>query len=248
MAFHIGVDYRPRGDQATAIDQLFRGLAGRRKTSGSARRHRLRQDLHHGEGDREDRPPGAGSGPQQDAGRAALSRVQDLLPWQRRRILRQLLRLLSAGSLHALRRHLHRKRSHHQRRTRQAAPFGHPLAVRAPRLRDRRQRQLHLRPRLARSLLRHAADARKGPEDLAPADSLAPGGNSVRAQRQQLHARHISRARRRDRGVPHLRRLRLSHRAVGRRRSTVSARSIRCSARSGRPICACPFIPRRTTS
>src|SRR6202046_4350441 len=26
MAFHLGVDYRPRGDQATAIDQLFRGL------------------------------------------------------------------------------------------------------------------------------------------------------------------------------------------------------------------------------
>ena len=26
MAFHLGVDYRPRGDQATAIDQLFRGV------------------------------------------------------------------------------------------------------------------------------------------------------------------------------------------------------------------------------
>src|SRR5260370_1702039 len=26
MAFHIGVDYRTRGDQAAAIDQLFRGL------------------------------------------------------------------------------------------------------------------------------------------------------------------------------------------------------------------------------
>src|SRR6202050_3158079 len=26
MPFHLGVDYRPRGDQATAIDQLFRGL------------------------------------------------------------------------------------------------------------------------------------------------------------------------------------------------------------------------------
>ena len=26
MAFHLGVDYRPRGDQAAAIDQLFRGL------------------------------------------------------------------------------------------------------------------------------------------------------------------------------------------------------------------------------
>jgi hypothetical protein len=26
MAFHLGVDYRPRGDQAAAIEQLFRGL------------------------------------------------------------------------------------------------------------------------------------------------------------------------------------------------------------------------------
>src|SRR3979409_1705757 len=26
MAFHIGVDYRPRGDQQAAIDQLFRGV------------------------------------------------------------------------------------------------------------------------------------------------------------------------------------------------------------------------------
>src|SRR5579862_8269205 len=26
MSFHLGVDYRPRGDQAAAIDQLFRGL------------------------------------------------------------------------------------------------------------------------------------------------------------------------------------------------------------------------------
>ncbi len=26
MAFHLGVDYRPRGDQAAAIDQLFRGV------------------------------------------------------------------------------------------------------------------------------------------------------------------------------------------------------------------------------
>ena len=26
MSFHLGVDYQPRGDQATAIDQLFRGV------------------------------------------------------------------------------------------------------------------------------------------------------------------------------------------------------------------------------
>jgi hypothetical protein len=26
MAFHLEVDYRPRGDQVAAIDQLFRGV------------------------------------------------------------------------------------------------------------------------------------------------------------------------------------------------------------------------------
>jgi hypothetical protein len=92
---------------------------------------------------------------------------------ERRRVLRQLLRLLPAGSLHSVERRLHRKRSHHQRRARQAAPRGHQVAVRAPRLRDRGQRQLHLRPGLAGSLLRHAADARKRAEDFAQRDHVS---------------------------------------------------------------------------
>ena len=91
-------------------------------------------------------------------------------PAQRRGVFRQLLRLLPAGSLHPVERRLHRERSHHQRRTGPAAAFRHEVAVRAPRLRDRRQRQLHLRSRLARGLLRHAADAGKGPEDHAQGD------------------------------------------------------------------------------
>ena len=45
---------------------------------------------------------------------------------------------------------------------------------------------------------------------------VAAGGHSLRAQRGRFPARHVSRARRRDRGFSHLRRLRLSHRAVGR--------------------------------
>ena len=42
------------------------------------------------------------------------------------------------------------------------------------------------------------------------------GGDSLRAQRRRLPARHVSRARRRHRGLPHLRRQCLSHRAVRR--------------------------------
>ena len=78
-------------------------------------------------------------------------------------------------------------------------------------------RELHLRPGLARGLLRHAADAGKGPEDLARGDHPQAGRNSLRAQRRRFPARHVPRARRRHRGLSHLRRHGLSHRAVGRR-------------------------------
>ena len=120
-------------------------------------------------------------------------------------------------------RRLHRKRSHHQRRAGQAAPVGHALVVRAPRLRDRRQRQLHLRPGFARSVLRDAADARKRAEDRARGDHFAAGGHPLRAQRWRFQARHVSRARRRHRDCSHLRRLRVSHQLVGRRNRIAGA-------------------------
>ena len=51
----------------------------------------------------------AGAGPQQDARRAAVQRVPRVLPGQRRRVLRQLLRLLPAGGVPAPARHVHRE-------------------------------------------------------------------------------------------------------------------------------------------
>ena len=172
---------------------------------------------------------------------------KSFFPRQRRRVLRQLLRLLPARSLHPVERRLHRKGSHHQRRARQAAPLRHQVAVRAPRLRHRRQRELHLRSRLARSLLRHAADARKGPEDLAQPDHVEAGRDPLRAQRRRFPPRHVPRARRRDRGLSHLRRQRLPHRAVGRRgREPLADRSAARPGEADLP-CACRSIPRRTT-
>ena len=167
MPFRLGIDYKPRGDQATAIEALLRGLHDGEQhqvllgVTGSGKTFTMAKVIETSESSR------AGAGAQQDARRAVVSGVQDLLSVERGRVLRQLLRLLPARSLHSRRRRLHRKRSHHQRRAGQAAPVGHALAVRAARLRHHRQRQLHLRSRLARSVLRDAADARKRPEDRA---------------------------------------------------------------------------------
>ncbi len=66
----------------------------RRAQPGAARRHRLGQDLHHGQGDRGDPAPRRHPRAQQDAGRPALQRIQELLPGERGRVFRLLLRLL----------------------------------------------------------------------------------------------------------------------------------------------------------
>ena len=73
-----------------------RRAQGRRAVPDTARSHRHRQDGHDGLDDRGGRPPGARDRAQQDAGGAALQRVQGILPEQRSRVLRLLLRLLPA--------------------------------------------------------------------------------------------------------------------------------------------------------
>ena len=87
-ALVIKSDFEPKGDQPQAIDGPGRRRAAPRPHAGAARRHRLGQDLHHGEGDRADAAPGADPRAQQDAGGAALRRVQELLSRQRGRIFR----------------------------------------------------------------------------------------------------------------------------------------------------------------
>ena len=63
MPFTLGIDYQPRGDQATAIEQLTRGSIRRREPSDAAGRDRIGQDVHHGQVDRGLRAPRAGSWP-----------------------------------------------------------------------------------------------------------------------------------------------------------------------------------------
>ena len=92
-------DFEPQG-RPTAGDRRIGGRdRAKRAHAGAARRHRLGQDLHHGEGDRGDAAPRSHPRAQQDARRPALWRIQELFPRQRGRVFRQLLRLLPAGSL-----------------------------------------------------------------------------------------------------------------------------------------------------
>src|SRR4029453_5659676 len=142
-------------------DPRARGLgAGRGAASGAARRDRQRQDVHRVRGDRRREQGDARDRAQQDARRTAVPRVPDLLPGERGALLRQLLRLLPAGSVRPLQRHLHRQGRVDQRRDRQNAARRHEGAARAQRRAGRRERLMHLRPRLAGVVFRHAGRAR----------------------------------------------------------------------------------------
>jgi hypothetical protein len=122
--FVIKSEYEPAGDQPTAIAELV-AQAARRARPGAAGRHRIGQDLHDGQGHRAIAAPRADPGAQQDPRGAALRRVQELLPGQCGRILRQLLRLLPARGLCRPVGHLHREGKLGKRGDRPDAPFGH---------------------------------------------------------------------------------------------------------------------------
>ena len=152
ISFVVKSEYEPKGDQPTAIAELVEGVQPPRPHPGAARRHRLGQDLHDGQGDRGDAAARHHPGAEQDAGGAALRRVQELLSRQRGRVLRLLLRLLPARSLRAAHRHLHREGILDQRPDRPHAPLGDARAARARRRDHRRVGVVHLRHRLGRDL------------------------------------------------------------------------------------------------
>ena len=172
-----------------------RPAAGHRPPRGRARprpappdaagRHGQREDLHDGPDHRPPRQADAGPGPQQDAGRPAVLRVPRVLPGQRGRVLRQLLRLLPAGGVPPALGHVHREGQQPERGDRPAPPRGHPRAVRAPGRDHRRVGVVHLRPGRAGGLRRDGAAApgrRAVPARRGPAP---PGGPPVPAQRRR---------------------------------------------------------------
>ncbi|KAJ8137404.1 hypothetical protein OY671_009383, partial [Metschnikowia pulcherrima] len=123
------VRIQPRGRPARRHRRSGGHRAGGREDAGPARRHWFGQDLHHGQGDRGTAAPGADPGAQQDPCRAALWRIQELLPRKRGGILRLVLRLLPARSLRAPVGHLYREGKLDQRGDRPDAPFGHARAA-----------------------------------------------------------------------------------------------------------------------
>ncbi len=190
----------------------------------------------------------AGPVAQQDAGGPALRRIPRVLSPQRRRLFRQLLRLLSARSLHSAARHLHRERRVDQRRDRPPAADGDKRPGQPPRRDRRRQRVLHLRLGLAEGLSGDdgAAAYRRHRRPRRAAGEA--GRHPVRAERSRF-----SRGKFRVRGDVHrmlarLRRVRLSHRTLGRRdREPVDHQSAH-AAKSSASSTSCSSIRPSTSS
>ena len=152
--FRIQAAYGLTGDQPEAVAALSEGVirGDRFQTllgvTGSGKTFTMANVIERV------RKPDARHRAQQDAGRPALQRVPRVPARQRGRVLRQLLRLLPARGLRAGAGPLHREGLVHQRRDRPPAPRCHDVALSPPRRGHRRQRELHLRPGLARGLPR----------------------------------------------------------------------------------------------
>ena len=146
--FQLDSSSRPTADQPKAIASLAAGMSGANASRRCSAR-RDGQDDDDGGGDPGAAAPGAGDRAQQDARGPAVQRVPDLLPGQRGRVLRLLLRLLPAGGVRPEPRSLHREGLGDQPGGGSPAPRGDGGGVRAPGRDRRRVGLLHLRPRLA---------------------------------------------------------------------------------------------------
>ena len=216
MSFRVAVDYRPRGDQATAIDQLSRGIAeGERHqvllgVTGSGKTFTMAKVI-------------------ERAGRPALVMAHN--------------KTLAAQLYHEFRTFFPNNAveyfvSYYDYYQPEAyIPSGDIYIEKEATINDELDK---LRLSATRSLFERrdciivasvsciyglgSPEAyygmllmlEKGQKDLAPADRPTFGGNSLRAQRSRFPARDFPSARRRDRDFSDLRRLRVPDRAVGR--------------------------------
>ena len=156
------------------------------------------------------------------------SEFKSLLPEQRRRVLRLLLRLLPARSLRRPHRHLHREGFVAERADRPHAPLGDAGDPGARRRDRRRLGVVHLRHRLGGDLHRHDLHRQRRRQDRREAADGRPGGPAVQAQRPGLRARHLPPARRHHRDLPRpLRGPGLAHHACSATRSRRSPSSTR---------------------
>ena len=195
--------------------------AGRRRPGRSGARdpprgHRHGQDVHGRPSRRARAAADPGHRAQQVARSPARERVPGGLPRERRRVLRELLRLLPARGLRPADRHVHREGLVGERRDRTSAPLRHgraPVSARRP---DRGQRLVHLRPRVA-GAVRGPAPA-NGPRHGPPhgVRDAAAGRHPVPTEQHESRARHVPRPGRHPRGLPELRAGRVPDRVVGR--------------------------------
>ena len=201
-AFEIVSAFQPAGRPARGHHGADCGVARRRARAGAARRHRVGQDLHH-----DPRHRGAGAAhadprAEQDSRCPALRRDEGVPAEQRGRVLRVLLRLLSARGLCAALGYLYREGRLDQRAHRPHAPQRDAGAAGAPGCRDRGLGLVHLRHRRGRDLFVHGrlAGARR-PCRSARAHPQA-GRPAVSPHQPVAGARQLPRARRRDRALP----------------------------------------------
>ena len=210
---------RERGRAAArrlSLRALRRSAPGHRQARAGGRgrpalpdphgRHGLGQDLYHGKDDRGLEPPHAHHGAEQDPGRAGRLRDARVLPEQRRRLLRLVLRLLPARGLRPADRHLYREGLLHQRGGREASPPGHLEPALAPR-RDRgRLGELHLRHRQPAGLRGARPQRLEGRTARARRPHQVAHRHPVRPQRLRPLARDLPRAGRHRGCVPPVRR------------------------------------------
>ena len=148
---------------------------------------------------------GARHRPQQDARGAALQRVPRVLPRERGRVLRLLLRLLPARGVRPGAGPLHREGLVDQRRDRPPSPRGDGGAPRPARRRDRRLGLLHLRHRLARALFEADGALQGGGVDRPRRALQKARAHAVQPQRDRAHPRHVPRQGRADGDLPRVR-------------------------------------------
>ena len=193
----------------------------------AARRHRLRQDVHDGAGHRAGEPADAGDGRTTRRWRRSSIRSSGASSPRTRSSTSSATTTTTSPRPTSRRPTLHREGSDDQRRDRSHAAVGDAVALRAPRRHHRRQRVVHLRPRLARGLLRDDAAARARPADRPRADPAQAGRDPVRAQRPRVRARRLPRPRRHRRGLSRRTRTRRCGSSCSATRSTSWSRSIR---------------------
>ncbi len=234
--FELDAAYSPTADQPAAIESLAEGIRRRRALADAARGDRHGQDDDDGGDDRGRAEAGAGDRPQQDARGPAVQRVPHLLPAQRGRVLRLLLRLLPARGLRPEQGPVHREGLGDQPGDRPPAPLGHGGAVRPARRGDRRERVVHLRPGIAGGLRREPPDARQGRDDRPRRAAPEARVDPVHAQRHGAGARDVPGPRRDARDLPGVRRDRVPDRDVRRRgRAPAALRPADRRGARGRP-------------